>query len=106
MPICAVLMLIPLPASVIRELTVPTMVTSRPSRIQAVPRPTTTIQWNLVHGSRSRRDGILVRIVPVSTAVSLIGEPPDWLTATNLKYVAERHYWAVYLGIDAVNLAG
>ena len=58
-PICAVLMEIPLPASVIREPTVPTIVTSSPSRIHAVPRPRMISQWNLAHGSRSSREGIL-----------------------------------------------
>src|SRR5581483_6080310 len=41
----------------------PTIVTSRPSRIQTVPSPATTSQWNLDHGSRSRRPGMSVSIV-------------------------------------------
>ena len=45
------------------------MLTSSPSRIQAVPRPMITIQWKRDQGSRSRRAGILVLIVPVSTPV-------------------------------------
>src|SRR4051794_12114055 len=34
---------------------------SSPSRIHDTPRPTTTIQWNLVHGRRSSRAGIRLR---------------------------------------------
>src|SRR4051794_40178639 len=41
----------------------PTIVTSRPSRIQTVPSPITTIQWNRDQGSRSSRAGTLVSIV-------------------------------------------
>ena len=67
MPICAVVIAIPLPGSVRRGAIEPTIVTSRPSRIQTVPRPITTIQWNFAHGSRSRRAGMLVLIRPVST---------------------------------------
>ena len=67
MPICAVVIAIPLPGSVMRGAIEPTIVTSRPSRIQTVPRPITTIQWNFAHGSRSRRAGMLVSIRPVST---------------------------------------
>jgi hypothetical protein len=47
----------------------PTMVTSSPSRIQTVPRPTSTIQCQRAHGRRSSRDGTSVRIVPVSGRV-------------------------------------
>ena len=36
----------------------PTIVTSSPSRIQTVPRPITTSQWNRDHGRRSSRAGI------------------------------------------------
>ena len=53
----------PLPFSVSREATEPTIVTSRPSRIQTVPRPMTTSQWKRDHGSRSSRAGISVSIV-------------------------------------------
>src|SRR4051794_41623674 len=52
---------IPLPDSVRRGAIAPTIVTSRPSRIQTVPRPTTIRQWKRAHGSRSRRLGIWVR---------------------------------------------
>src|SRR3954470_11349422 len=52
----------------------PTIVTSSPSRIQTVPSPITTIQWNFDQGRRSRRDGIRVSIVPSSAAESL---PPS-----------------------------
>ena len=41
----------------------PTMVTSSPSRIHTVPRPTTTSQWNFDQGRRSIRAGMVVRIV-------------------------------------------
>src|SRR5699024_11856407 len=57
----------PLPSSVRRAATLPTIVTSRPSRIHTLPRPTTTIQWKRAHGRRSRRDGTSVLIVPSST---------------------------------------
>src|SRR5277367_1211233 len=55
----------PLPCSVRRDETLPTIVTSRPSRIHTPPRPTTTRQWKRDHGSRSRRSGTRVVIVPV-----------------------------------------
>jgi hypothetical protein len=42
---------------------------SRPSRIQAVPSPTTTVQWNRVHGNRSIRAGMRLRIVLPCVAV-------------------------------------
>jgi hypothetical protein len=58
----------PLPASVRRSPTLPTIVTSRPSRIQTVPSPITTIQWKRDHGSRSSRDGTLVSIVSFTSA--------------------------------------
>lgn len=45
----------------------PTMVTSSPSRIQTVPRPITINQCQRTQGSRSRRAGMFVVIVPVST---------------------------------------
>src|SRR6185437_8544094 len=38
------------------------MVTDRPSRIQAVPRPRTSRVWNGVQRSRSSRAGIVLRI--------------------------------------------
>src|SRR5919206_3707993 len=59
----------PLPDSVIREATLPTIVTSRPSRIHTVPRPMTTIQWNLAQGSRSSRAGTRVLIAPSWTSL-------------------------------------
>jgi hypothetical protein len=40
----------PLPFSVSREATLPTMVTSRPSRIHTLPRPMRTRQWNFDQG--------------------------------------------------------
>ena len=44
MPICPVVIEMPLPFSVSRDATDPTMVTSRPSRIHTVPSPMMTIQ--------------------------------------------------------------
>jgi len=41
----------------------PTIVTSRPSRIQTAPRPITTIQWKRDQGSLSNRAGTRVSIV-------------------------------------------
>ena len=57
----------PLPGSVSRDATLPTIVTSRPSRIQTPPRPATTRQWNRDHGSRSSRAGMCVLMTPVWT---------------------------------------
>ena len=54
----------PLPFSVSRSPMLPTIVTSSPSRIQTVPRPITTIQWKRDQGSRSRRAGMRVSILP------------------------------------------
>ena len=53
----------PLPFSVSRAAIEPTIVTSRPSRIQTVPSPMTTSQWKRDHGSRSSRAGMFVSIV-------------------------------------------
>src|ERR1700753_104394 len=55
----------PLPCSVRRDDTLPTIVTSSPSRTHTPPRPTTTRQWNRDHGNRSRRAGTCVVMVPV-----------------------------------------
>src|SRR4051812_14215912 len=49
----------------------PTIVTSRPSRIQTVPRPITIRQCQPAQGRRSRRDGIRVSIVDVSAGASM-----------------------------------
>src|SRR3954462_3303037 len=62
----------PLPFSVIREATEPTIVTSSPSRIQTVPSPKTMRQWKRDHGSRSSRAGTLVRTRPGPAAAVLI----------------------------------
>src|SRR4051812_22034592 len=62
-PTPAVVRASPLPRSVRREATEPTIVTSRPSRIHTVPRPKTILQWNRDHGRRSRRAGTAVRTV-------------------------------------------
>jgi hypothetical protein len=43
----------------------PTIVTSRPSMIQTVPRPITIIQCQRDQGSRSSRAGTFVVTVPV-----------------------------------------
>ncbi len=64
---------IPLPFSIIREATEPTIVTSRPSRIHTVPRPITTRQWNRDHGRRSSRAG--TRVLMVSNVVDDMGSP-------------------------------
>ena len=45
----------------------PTSVTSKPSRIHVIPSPATTSQCHRLHGSRSRRRGIIVSTTgPVS----------------------------------------
>src|SRR3954466_11732214 len=62
--ICGAEIVIPLPFSVRRDEIEPTIVTSSPSRIQTVPRPITTRQWNRDHGRRSRRAGIRVLRTP------------------------------------------
>src|SRR5581483_2664232 len=81
---------IPLPFSVRRGAIEPTIVTSSPSRIQTVPSPMTTSQWNFAHGSRSSRAGMFVLIRPVST---LALSPLMWIvnddptTAVTLGFV-------------------
>src|SRR4051812_17087509 len=62
-------MSMPLPVSDSRDAIEPTIVTSSPSRIQTVPSPTTTRQWNFAQGSRSSRAGIFVVIVPVDASM-------------------------------------
>src|SRR6202042_693237 len=59
-------MLMPLPLAEIAPAIEPTIVTSRPSRIQTVPSPTRIRQCQLAHGSLSKRAGMLVSIVPSS----------------------------------------
>src|ERR1700719_3571732 len=54
---CSVLGAVSLPVT---ELAI---VTDRPSRTQAVPRPRTKRVWNGDQSSRSRRDGCVLRIV-------------------------------------------
>ncbi len=71
----------PLPSSVIREATDPTIVTSRPSRIQTVPRPMTISQWKRDHGSRSSRAGMRVSMVPVCTLMARPLPPRPCLAA-------------------------
>ena len=67
---------IPLPRSVSREAIEPTIVTSRPSRIQTVPSPITTSQWKRAHGRRSSRAGISVSTVSVVTAALTSAQYP------------------------------
>ena len=55
------------------------IVTSSPSRIQTIPRPITTRQWNFDHGSRSSRAGILVSIV-LKPPESAAAEPASMLS--------------------------
>jgi hypothetical protein len=50
LPMLAALSWMPLPRSVSRAATAPTIVSCRPSRIQTVPRPRTTRQWKRDHG--------------------------------------------------------
>ena len=65
-------MSIPLPGLLICPEMLPTMVTSRPSRIHTVPRPITIIQCHRDQGRRSRRAGTLVVTVPVCTSLMRI----------------------------------
>src|SRR5579875_391466 len=62
---CDGLMGTPLPGLPICPDRFPTSVTSRPSRIHTVPSPTTIIQCQRDHGSRSSLAGTLVLTVPV-----------------------------------------
>jgi hypothetical protein len=55
----------PLPSSERRLAMLPTIVTSRPSRIHTVPRPITIIQCQRDQGRRSRREGTDVVTVPM-----------------------------------------
>src|SRR5690606_26882140 len=59
----------PLPGLASCGVRLPTMVTSRPSRIQTVPSPMTIIQCQRDQGSRSSLAGTLVVMVPVSTSL-------------------------------------
>src|SRR5271157_75192 len=52
----------PAPGSEMRPEIAPTIVTSSPSRIQTIPRPMITRQWNEDQGRRSRRAGMSVSI--------------------------------------------
>src|SRR5215216_7639080 len=67
----------PLPSSVRRPPMAPTIVTARPSRIQTVPSPITTIQCHLDQGNRSILAGIWVSMVRSATG-SLGTTPPLW----------------------------
>src|SRR6476469_9720298 len=70
-PTCPVLRAIVVGSARIGE-TSETIWISSPSRIHDTPSPTTTSQWNLVHGSRSIRAGTRLRTV-VPSAVAVIG---------------------------------
>ncbi len=75
---CAPLMARPLPSSARRPATLPTRVTSSPSRIHTVPSPMTIVQCHRDQGSRSRRAGTFVVTVPVpAVPVSLIASLPE-----------------------------
>ena len=63
----------PLPFAEIAPAIEPTIVTSRPSRIQTVPSPTTIRQCHLDRGSRSSRAGMFVSIVPSPSPDSCCG---------------------------------
>ncbi len=63
-------MWMPLPGMLIWPEIWPTIVTSRPSRIQTVPSPMMIIQCHRDQGSRSSRAGTLVLIVPVCTSLT------------------------------------
>ena len=57
----------------------PTIVTSRPSRIHTVPSPTSTIQCQRDHGSRSSRAGIRVStILPSAIDSVAISASAQW----------------------------
>jgi hypothetical protein len=70
--ICPWVMSMPLPGLLICPEMFPTMVTSRPSRIQTVPSPIMIIQCHRDHGSRSSRAGTLVVTVPVWTSLTVV----------------------------------
>src|SRR3954471_18890063 len=50
---------------------------SSPSRIQAVPRPNTIIQWNRAHGRRSMRAGTRLLTTGRSAVSDVIARSPD-----------------------------
>lgn len=71
-PTSAGLSISPLPGSVSRPPTAPTIVTASPSRIHTVPSPSSTRQCHGDHGSRSMRAGmsvVIVRSGPVMTGL-------------------------------------
>src|ERR1700677_1319690 len=68
---CSVLGAVSLPVT---ELAI---VTDRPSRIQAVPRPRTKRVWNGDQRSRSRRAGMVLRIGCCRMAVTVITIRPS-----------------------------
>jgi nucleotide-binding universal stress UspA family protein len=67
----------PLPDSVSRGAIEPTIVTSRPSRIQTVPRPMTMRQWKRDQGSRSSRAGISVAMTRDAADIAPRSRPRD-----------------------------
>jgi hypothetical protein len=86
---CDSLILIPEPASVRRLAIEPTIVTSRPSRIHTVPRPTSTSQCQLVHGSRSKRAGMRVSMPGLQRATLPPCSAPRSATASPLARLAK-----------------
>ena len=63
----------PLSFSVRRAAIEPTIATSRPSRIQTVPSPMTTIQWKRDQGSRSSRAGTRVSMAQLHLRAQCAG---------------------------------
>ena len=61
----------PVPSGLRASDSEPTIVTSMPSRIHTVPRPSTITQCHRAQGSRSIRAGMLVVIRPVSTPLAM-----------------------------------
>src|ERR1700739_3301482 len=82
---------IPLPCEVSRDAIEPTIVTSSPSRIHTVPRPITTSQWKRDHGSRSKRAGMAVLIVPVSSPL-MVELVPD-ARAAEARMSSDEQNW-------------
>src|SRR3954471_11083132 len=90
------------------------MVTSRPSRIHTVPRPTSTIQCQRAHGSRSSRAGIRVSTILPSaidsvampaSAVGSEGEDPPGAEVEN-PWSWSRSGLAAELALDIARVAG
>src|SRR3954471_6553263 len=104
----------PDPFSVRREEIVPTIVTSRPSRIHTVPSPTSTIQCQRDPGSRSSRAGIRVStILPVAiesvaisaSAVGCEREDPPRAEVENARSRRRSGLGAADLALDVAGVA-